>query len=94
MSYADSVAADRRLMMLRALAVSGYGANETLVGLFLDSMGHAVSLDVLRGELTWLTEQGLIERVDAAVKLTRRGADVVDGRATYPGVRRPQPGEL
>lgn len=94
MSYADAIAADRRFLILRALeATTGYGANETLLATFLDSMGHAVSADLLAGELAWLAEQSFVERRDAAVRLTQRGADVASGRAGHPCVRRPRPGE-
>ncbi|MCX7172568.1 MAG: ArsR family transcriptional regulator [Proteobacteria bacterium] len=94
MSYADEVAADRRLMILRALeATTGYGANVTLIGLFLDSKGHKASHDLLQGDLAWLTEQGFVELKDEAVLLTQRGADIAAGRARHPGVRRPRPGE-
>ena len=94
MSYADEVAADRRLMILRALeATAGYGANAALISRFLDSMGHQVSHDLLQGDLAWLGEQGFIELRDEAVLLTQRGADIAAGRARHPGVRRPRPGE-
>lgn len=94
MNYADAIAADRRFLILRALAsTTGYGANDTLLAAFLDSMGHAVSADLLGGELAWLAEQGFVERRDAAVRLTQRGADVAGGRSNHPGVRRPRPGE-
>lgn len=94
MSYADIVQADRRLMILRALAAtSGYGANRTLIRQFLDSEGHAVSRDLVDTEVTWLAEMGLVTLHDDAVKLTGRGDDVAAGRCVAPGVRRPQPGE-
>lgn len=94
MSYADDIAADRRLMILRALeATTGYGANAALVGRFLDSVGHRVSHDRLLGDLAWLAEQGFVDIQGEAVLLTQRGADIAVGRATHPGVRRPRPGE-
>ena len=59
MSYADIVQADRRLMILRALAAtSGYGANRTLIRQFLDSEGHAVSRDLVDTEVTWIPAAG------------------------------------
>lgn len=94
MSYSEIVQADRRLMILRALAeTAGYGANRTLIQRFLDSEGHIVSRDLIDADIAWLAELGLITLRDDAVLLTARGGDVAAGRATVPGVRRPQPGE-
>ncbi|MGH8782098.1 VpaChn25_0724 family phage protein [Paraburkholderia sp.] len=94
MSYAEIVQADRRLMILRALAVtSGYGANRTLIQRFLDSEGHIVSRDLVDADIAWLAEIGLVTLHDDAVLLTARGGDVAAGRTSVPGVRRPQPGE-
>ena len=94
MSYAHEVAADRRLNILKALAeTTGFGANATLIGRFLASIGHDVSHDLLQGELGWLAEQGFIGIEGDVSRLTRRGADVAAGRASHPGVRRLMPGE-
>ncbi len=94
MSYAEIVTADRRLTILKTLAeTTGFGANTILLGKLLSSLGHDVSHDLLQGELAWLAEQGFIHMDGTLARLTRRGADVADGRATHPGVRRPMPGE-
>lgn len=96
MSYADLVAADRRLVILRILAESiGYTCNEHLIASLLESFGHVLSRDALRTELAWLEEQRLLTVQDVAgvtiAKLTARGADVAADRAWVPGVKRPVP---
>jgi len=94
MSYQDILHADRRMMILRALAqTSGYGANRALLRDFLDSCGHVISADLLDAEVSWLAEMGLVALHDEAVLLSARGADVAAGRATVPGVRRARAGE-
>lgn len=97
MSYANVVAADRRLTILKLLADSdGYAANEYLLQSALEGFGHAVGQDRLRTELAWLAEQSLVVVLDVAqvniAKLTARGGDVVAGRTSVPGVKRPGPG--
>lgn len=96
MSYSDIVTADIRLVVLQVLAQdSDYSQNEYVIDGMLAKLGHGVSADLLRAQLSWLHEQGLIT-VDAlgevwVAKLTRRGMDVAAGRASVPGVRRPGP---
>jgi len=95
-SYAKLLEEDRRLSILRLLAESNdYKANEYLLQSALDGVGHAVSGDRLRADLAWLAEQGLVELgtvADVKVpKLTQRGLDVAQGRASHPGVKRPRP---
>lgn len=87
---------DRRLVILRVLTEDpGYRANAYVLRPALEAMGHTVSLDKLEGDLAWLAEQNLlsIERathITVAI-LTQRGADVALGRASVPGVKRPEP---
>jgi len=97
-TYADTLAADRRLLILRCLeAAAGYRASAPLIVSFLRCQGHEPSADLIATELAWLAEQGLIERTawDRVIllELTARGLDVALGRAQVPGVRRPAPGE-
>ena len=97
-SFAQMVAADRRLLILKALAAAAeYTAARRLLIAFLSSWGRRVSSDVVAGDLAWLAEQGLVELRNAGEesigKLTDRGLDVAEGRANCPGVRRPAPGE-
>jgi len=98
MSFAEVMADDRRLVILRLLAESpGYSANEYLLASALPGFGHNVSHDRLRSDITWLAEQGLVSissQADLQVaKLTARGDDVQAGLARCPGVKRPAPGE-
>ena len=88
---------DRRLVILRLLEQSGdYRANEYLLRTALDSMGHSVGLHVVEADLRFLQELGLATVADNGgviiAQLTARGADVAFGRATAPGVKRPEPG--
>lgn len=99
MTYAESVAADRRLLILKALrAANGYTASGMLLRAFLSSFGREVSSDLIAGELAWLAEMSLISlRAEAGqhiATITSRGLDVCQGVAQTPGVRRPEPGEL
>ncbi len=89
---------DRRLMALRLLAEDpGYQLNVYVLRPALQALGHTVSHDKVATDLAWLEEQGLVtvgESSGVTVgKLTARGADVAAGRATVPGVKRPEPGE-
>jgi len=95
-SYADFEAADRRLVLLRALEpAEQYRANAYLLRRFAEHMGHTVSADRLEQDLAWLQEQGLVvlhkAQAVTVATLTTRGLDVATGRATVPGVQRPQP---
>lgn len=94
--YAEMLAEDRRLVILRLLENSGgYRANEYLLHTALPSFGHDVSQDRLRADLAWLEEQSLVhvdEQGDVRVATaTQRGVDVALGHARVPGVKRPRP---
>lgn len=98
MKFAEAETQDRRRVLLRGLqAASQYRANGLLLRHYAEAVGgHAASADRIAGDLAWLGEQGLVELeqlqgVDVAT-LTERGLDVATGRATVPGVARPQPG--
>lgn len=92
MSVAQRLAeTDRRRAILAALALApGYTLPERALRAQIELIGYTVSLDLLRADLGWLEEVGMTE----AARLTDRGLDVVMGRASVPGVRRPEPGEL
>jgi hypothetical protein len=97
MKFADFQAADRRLVLLRGLEPCVlFTANAFLLRTFAESVGHVVSADTIETDLAWLAEQGLLTvnrsgGVTVAT-LTTRGLDVATGRATVPGVKRPEPG--
>ncbi len=96
MNYRELLEADRRLVILKALAEDpGYSHNESVLQSVLDLFGHRVSRDQVRTLLSWLAEQGLVETETVAsclvARLTPRGADVAAGRVLVPGVKRPSP---
>ncbi len=96
MSFAQFQEADRRLVILKGLeGAVQYRANAFLLRRFCDSLGHVVSADRLEADLQWLREMDLVT-LDTSTgvtvaTLTARGLDVATGRATVPGVQRPQP---
>lgn len=97
LSYAEFEAQDRRLVLLRALEhAAHYRANALLLRRYCQAVGHVVSADRLAADLAWLSEQGLVDLVQAqdvtVATLTTRGLDVATGSANVPGVQRPQPG--
>lgn len=93
---------DRRLVVLRLLHEdSDYSLNESLLGKALSAYGHGIGRDLLRTELAWLAEQGLVKVEELprpgkepllVATLLGRGAEIAEGRATVPGVARPTPG--
>ncbi|OWF86875.1 hypothetical protein B4916_22385 [Yersinia intermedia] len=82
---------DRRLRILRILsAVPAYITNERVLKRILPTLGHAVTSDLLRAEIVWLEEQGLLNikyaRELYVVQLTPQGEDVGQGLAQVPGI--------
>ncbi len=95
-SFAEHLAEDRRLVILRLLEQSpGYEANESMIGAVLPDIGHVVSRDQVRTDFAWLKEQGLLMLEELAMvmiaKLTQRGVEAALGIITVPGVKRPAP---
>jgi hypothetical protein len=95
-SYADNIAAARRLAMLLALYFApGYTLGRTVLRNQVEMTGYVTSSDKMSAEIAWLAEMGLVEQLELdAVRLTDRGEDVALGRSQTPGVRRPSPGEV
>jgi hypothetical protein len=95
MSYANEIAAARRLAVLLALYFApGYTLNRAVLRKQVEMTGYVTSADKMASELAWLAEMGLVEQLELdAARLTDRGEDVALGRAQTPGVRRPSPGE-
>jgi Fe2+ or Zn2+ uptake regulation protein len=96
-TFAELLSEDRRWAILHWLEKSPvYEANHFVLHTALPSSGHRASLDVVRSELSWLAEQGLlaVEVLDGVsiARLTARGLDVAQGRAEIPGVKKPLPG--
>lgn len=99
MSMQQVLQQDRRLVILRILNESaGYTANESILDSSLDAIGHRVSRDVVKAELSWLEEQGLLSLQTVintqVATITQRGIDVAEGQAKHPGVKRPRPTDL
>ncbi|AYV12978.1 ArsR family transcriptional regulator [Shewanella algae] len=98
MPIADLMAEHQRLVVLRLLTeVPGFELNESILQDGLDAYGLGISRDALRTQLAWLNEQGLIATNQIGsvtmARLTGRGEDVANGRASVPGVKRPRAGE-
>jgi repressor of nif and glnA expression len=92
MSIRNVLDADQRLVLLRSLDDCGGDANESVLQDCLGLYGHNVSRDAVRTHMAWLSEQGLVQVEDLAgchvATLTGRGDDVLNGRATVPGVKK------
>ena len=98
MQFKTHIQEDQRLIILRLLnEAQGYDLNSAIIQSALAEFGHRPSRDQLHTELAWLDEQGLVHCSKKAsvqvAKLTTRGADVAEGRAVVPGVKKPSPGE-
>lgn len=99
MSFAETLAENRRLIILRALDDAGFAANETVLRTVVESMGHQVGRDQIRADLVWLEQHALVrvERLPVqggelwVAKLLAAGQDVAKGRL-HPGVARREPG--
>ena len=95
MSFNELLSQDRRLVILRFLNEDADRTlNTSILQDALDQIGHGCSRDCVETECAWLAEQGLVsvDRVGpvTVVRLTGRGQDVAEGRATVPGVKRPR----
>lgn len=96
MTLAARIAENRRLCMLKTLEeLPDYRANESLLHQMVEEFAFSATRDQIRGDLAWLGEQCLVDLSDIAgvmiAKITGRGLDVATGRASVPGVKRPEP---
>jgi hypothetical protein len=100
MSFAELQNQHTRAIILRLLTKRpGYQANDSLLSSMLADAGQPLSHDVLRSQLAWLAEQGLITtktlmETMLVASLTTRGQDVALGLALVPGVKRPAPEDI
>ena len=97
MSLSTLISGNIRLILLRSMEEApGYSLNESILHTVVGRFGLNVSRDVIKTELSWLREQGLIRTEEVVgyyvATLTTRGADVATGRSSVPGVERPSPG--
>lgn len=86
----------RRLAILRVLAEApGYTGNDSLLATIVNDFGIVSTRDQVRGELTWLRDQGFVSLKDTAgvlvATMTEAGGELAAGRRTDPGVARPSP---
>ncbi|MEI7250287.1 ArsR family transcriptional regulator [Pectobacterium versatile] len=82
---------DRRMRILHILIASpAQLTNEDVLKKALRIVGHAISSDLLRTEIMWGAEQGLLEAWNEndlyIVQLTQRGEDIGRGVANTSGV--------
>jgi hypothetical protein len=100
-TLAEDLAADRRLIILRALTeVPGASTNESVAQKAVAHFGHRVALDLVRADFQFLADLALvrIEKIQAQrgelwlAHLLQRGQDVANGFATVPGVAQRLPG--
>jgi len=95
-NYAEHLTSHRRLAILQLLSdANAYTLHEVDLKKALANRGQAASTDLLRADLQWLHEQGLVlaKQPDGIwlATLTARGGDVQQGLSTVPGVARPEP---
>lgn len=99
-TFAQKLAEDRRLVILRCLSeVPGYEANETVMKTALDHYGHRVGRDMLRADIQFLKDHTLL-RVEVLhppsggelwlLHLLPAGDDVAQGRVAHYGIAKPE----
>ena len=95
-SYAQLVAADRRLCILRLLVEARGSSNESVLQKALEALGHLaeMSRDYVRDQLRFLETAGLV-RIDyyndrvMVAHILERGAAVARGSISCDGVAEP-----
>jgi Fe2+ or Zn2+ uptake regulation protein len=93
----SNIAAEhRRLAILQLLAKDpDYSINDTLLQQLLGQVGHGVGMAVVRADLAWLEQLGLLatsELPGCTIAVLRNdGVDVANGVAGVPGIARPRP---
>ena len=86
----------RRLAILQLLQRDpDYSINDQLLQQLLAAQGHGVGIAVVRADLAWLEQLGLVATNDlpgCTVALLRsEGVDVAIGVSVVPGIARPRP---
>src|SRR3546814_8407851 len=95
--FADFMGEHVWLSVLRLLdGAPGYAANDSILTQGVEQLGLSCTRDQMRGHLSWLQEQRLVNLIRPAAgvtvaTLTERGSDVASGRSHIPGVQRPAP---
>lgn len=99
MTFAERVAADRRLALLRMLVEGGGGANESVIERNFLALGERTGIDraVVRQFIRDLEKTDCVvvsmymDRVMVA-DITKRGVAVAEGRISVDGVSKPSLG--
>lgn len=96
MDYSEHFSQHLRIAILKVLnSAPSCRANSSILHSAVDELGLTATRDLIKTELAWLKEQGLVYLVEAGdmlvATLRERGQDVADGRTIVPGVRRPSP---
>jgi hypothetical protein len=96
MATTDPAVELRRLYILRILKASAdYRMGDELLQESLKRIGHAAPMAVLRADLAWLEQVGLVATTDmpgTTIALLRNdGVDVAEGISHVPGIARPRP---
>ncbi len=96
MSYADLLLQDARLVILRVIKeMPSMRANSSVLCSILDEkFGHTLTRVEVKEQLRWLEERELVEIEEAGAvllaTLREKGDQVVRGRVTVDGVKRPR----
>jgi repressor of nif and glnA expression len=75
----------RRTSILGTLSFDGLSSVFQLRSQLESVHGIVASADLIRADLAWLEEMGLVQRNGDAARCTERGADVANRRASFPG---------
>ena len=94
-AFSERHAADLRLAVLQVLAAAGLETNVPILRAAVEEATHRPAASLLRQELAWLDERGLVTRRAigasvAAATITERGEDVALGRERIAGVAVPE----
>ncbi|PCJ57862.1 MAG: hypothetical protein COA65_08955 [Rhodospirillaceae bacterium] len=101
--FLKTLSENRRIAILCLLeGAPAYTMNDDTLYRGLAYSAQPGTLDQVRADMAWLSEQGVVrlrypdDILDAraglmAATLTARGADIAKGMATMPGIARPSP---
>ena len=92
----DITTQNRRLHILKCLKIStDYRMSDLLLQEMLKKIGFASPLAVIKADLAWLEQLGLLSTQElpgmTIALLCSEGVDVADGLSHVPGIARPRP---
>lgn len=96
--YIQTLSKHRRLTILRFLAESPeYTSNASILMDVCNDLGVTSTRDQLLGDITWLTDQGMITKEDhngfIIATATGLGVEIAQGLTRHDGVQRPRAGK-